>query len=295
VLVQYHLADAYMLPWSTQRWNDYGDPLTPTAVFNGIDPVSGAVDDNDQQYTIYRTNHFLPNRGLPTDVTVAVEATEVAARTYDVAITVGIEADGAPHTMTVFLVQVIDHWPAVPDYSRAGFRQGFELDQIQLAPGGTTTVHQTLVLDDESWADQASVRLVAWAQDATAPGPGEVFQAAVRDWPLAPPLGDDDGDGIADGIDVCPHRADPLQLDGDEDGVGDACDVCPGDPRPTPARRGRGWPGRRLRSVPGAPPRRSHRQRWRRSGRSVRRLSHDNFAGRNRHRRPQSRRSGPGL
>jgi hypothetical protein len=29
VLVQYHLADAYMLPWSTQRWNDYGDPLTP--------------------------------------------------------------------------------------------------------------------------------------------------------------------------------------------------------------------------------------------------------------------------
>jgi predicted CXXCH cytochrome family protein len=93
-------------------------------------------------------------------------------------------------------------------------------------------VHQTLVLDDESWADQASVRLVAWAQDATAPGPGEVFQAAVRDWPLAPPLGDDDGDGIADGIDVCPHRADPLQLDGDEDGVGDACDVCPATPDP---------------------------------------------------------------
>jgi hypothetical protein len=38
---------------------------------------------------------------------------------------------------------------------------------------------------------------------------------------------DEDGDGIPDSIDVCPHIYDPAQLDSDGDGVGDACDPQP--------------------------------------------------------------------
>jgi len=44
---------------------------------------------------------------------------------------------------------------------------------------------------------------------------------------------DGDGDGIADGDDICPDVFDPIrpfeqaQGDADEDGVGDACDACP--------------------------------------------------------------------
>ncbi|MCC6624235.1 MAG: putative metal-binding motif-containing protein [Deltaproteobacteria bacterium] len=38
--------------------------------------------------------------------------------------------------------------------------------------------------------------------------------------------GDDDGDGVLDGVDKCPLVADPGQLDGDGDGDGDACDNC---------------------------------------------------------------------
>jgi hypothetical protein len=36
---------------------------------------------------------------------------------------------------------------------------------------------------------------------------------------------DDDGDGVADGKDVCPLAADPSQTDTDKDGQGDACDA----------------------------------------------------------------------
>jgi hypothetical protein len=46
------------------------------------------------------------------------------------------------------------------------------------------------------------------------------------------PLGhDEDGDGIADSLDVCPHVVTATQDDADGDGVGDACD-----PNPTVAR-----------------------------------------------------------
>jgi len=39
---------------------------------------------------------------------------------------------------------------------------------------------------------------------------------------------DADGDGVADGVDVCPDAYDPDQTDGDGDGLGDACDSCDG-------------------------------------------------------------------
>ncbi|MGE5184848.1 MAG: thrombospondin type 3 repeat-containing protein [Acidobacteriota bacterium] len=39
---------------------------------------------------------------------------------------------------------------------------------------------------------------------------------------------DEDGDGVADAIDNCPHVANVDQADGDGDGVGDVCDPNPG-------------------------------------------------------------------
>src|SRR5258706_9534747 len=48
------------------------------------------------------------------------------------------------------------------------------------------------------------------------------------------PVGhDEDGDGIPDVSDVCPHISDPSQTDTDHDGVGDACDPEPSTPRQT--------------------------------------------------------------
>lgn len=60
--------------------------------------------------------------------------------------------------------------------------------------------------------------------DAT---PGDTGADSAR-LPCVPTsTNDDDGDGVVDDCDVCPHVIDPTQLDGDGDGVGDACDRSP--------------------------------------------------------------------
>ncbi|MCL4227371.1 MAG: thrombospondin type 3 repeat-containing protein [Myxococcales bacterium] len=66
-----------------------------------------------------------------------------------------------------------------------------------------------------------------------APGDGASGDGAPGDG--APPTclpgaHDEDGDGVADSCDTCPHLPDPAQLDTDGDRVGDACDPRPGTP-----------------------------------------------------------------
>lgn len=224
--VQYHKYDEHATAWGDARWTFYGAQYTPLAVFDGADPVVGAVADVDQQYGIYRTNHFLPRRAQPTDVTLVLSALPLGGQTYRVTALAGIESDGTPKTLRIYVVQVLDHWPDTQPYHRNSFKQAAPEAVISLAPGGSLAVENDFTFDTESWADQQNIRIVAWTQTPESAGPAEVYQAAVLNWPLESFPDDADGDGELDWNDNCPQTYNPGQADGDGDGVGDACDNC---------------------------------------------------------------------
>src|SRR5262245_47268082 len=74
-----------------------------------------------------------------------------------------------------------------------------------------------------------SVRAAAGCAAVLAVGCGRIAFDELVD----PSVHDEDGDGVPDVVDVCPHVADPAQLDMDGDRVGDACDLEPTIPRQT--------------------------------------------------------------
>lgn len=224
--VQYHHGDSDALPWGEDRWAYYEAEFTPLAIFDGTDLVVGAVHDVDQQYTIYRANHFLPGRAVPTDVTIELSAEDLGGQTYRVSAQVGIEPGGTAKTLRIFMVQVLDHWPPSKPYHRNGFKQAAPTQDITLAPGESQVVEHEFTFDADSWAAQDDIKIVAWAQAPSESGPVAMYQAATRLWPLISLPDDEDGDGVPDDLDNCPRRYNPDQDDFDGDGVGDICDNC---------------------------------------------------------------------
>lgn len=204
-------------------------------VFSGIDPVVGAVSDVDQQYVIYRINHFLPQRAIVTDVTIDLSAEQVSGQTYRVTAVVGLESGGTAKTLRIHMAQVLDHWPATPAYHRNGFKQAVPPQNLTLTPGDSQVVENLFTFDAESWVHQEDMKIVAWAQAPVVSAPAEVYQAATRAWPLVSLPGDADADGFLDATDNCPRRYNPDQLDTDGDLVGNLCDNCAGVANPDQA------------------------------------------------------------
>ncbi len=218
--------DEFTTPWGDERQTFYNAVETPTSVFNGAVSVVGALQDDDDQYEFYRTIHFLPRRSLPTDVTLDLTVELVAGQTYRAIANVGIDAAGEGKTLRIYMVQVLDHWPAELEHSRNAFKQAAPTHDITLAPGESQIVEEVFTFDADSWAQQEDIRIIAWAHHPVDSGMSDVYQAAVRVWPLVSAPGDYDGDGFLDGVDNCPTRYNPGQEDGDTDGAGDLCDNC---------------------------------------------------------------------
>jgi hypothetical protein len=87
--------------------------------------------------------------------------------------------------MRVYLVQVLDKFPAVPAYSRNTFKQAATTEDVTVAAGECTQVVRNFEFDAESLAQIEDVRVIAWAQQPLDGIPAEVHQATQLEWPFA--------------------------------------------------------------------------------------------------------------
>ena len=182
--VQIHHGDGYATPWGNTRFTFYAGTGWPMTIFDGVLKHSGS-----HLYSIYQSE-FLSRADEPTDVTIELTGDPVSGQTYSVEAKVCIESGGTGKTMRIYMVQVLDYWPASPSYHRNGFKQpadthGSEPD-ITLAPGECQTIVREFTFDADSWASQDDIKIVAWAQVPGSPWPKGVHQAATMGWPFPP-------------------------------------------------------------------------------------------------------------
>ncbi len=212
--VQYHLSDGYQTPWGDQRANVYGVSAIPTSYFDGVTVRVGAYD-----YYVYNAD-YTARRAVMTPVTIDLSTSPGASGTVTVQARVCLEAGAASKTLRIYIVQVLDHWPAENGYHRNGFKQAAATEDISLSAGQYRTIQRTFTLDAASWADQGNARIIAWAELAGPSGHGEVYQAAVLPGPFVP---DCNHNGIDDALDITSGTS----PDCNANGLPDECEVPP--------------------------------------------------------------------
>jgi hypothetical protein len=201
VAIQCHVGDAYETTWTSRRATFYGVTGVPTTWFDGVLERVGSYDNDTQMYNWYRTamNERL---GVPTDVTIELDAEQVGEQTFEISVTIGIEEGGSAKSMTVQILQVLDYYPASSDSRyRNCVRQDAPIQSAYLVPGGSTTLTCQFTLSGVDWDQRENVKIVAFAQAPGPSGPLEVYQAGQLVL-IQPPEGDINGDGRVDIVDL---------------------------------------------------------------------------------------------
>ncbi len=121
---------------------------------------------------------ILIRRDLPTDVTIGINASRSGA---DIAVdaTICIEPDGTGRDMRIYLVQILDYYPASPTYSRNAFRQ-VKTEDVTIAAGACVDVQKSMTLKDADLAQLSDIGIVVWAQEPLSGGPAETFQTGYQ-------------------------------------------------------------------------------------------------------------------
>ena len=170
----------------------------PDTWFDGVANCHGANTDDDFMYNWYSSS-VNSRWAVPTDVTMEMDAAVVGSQTYEISITVGIEAGGEAKDMILHVVQVLDYYPSYPDERyRNCVMKDADLINVSLGAGESETFTCQFVIDGVSWNNKENVKIVAWVREPGSPAPKEVHQAAQITWPLAVLVGDVDGDGDVD-------------------------------------------------------------------------------------------------
>jgi hypothetical protein len=222
-LVQLRLGCSGATPWGNDRAAFYSATDTPWVFFDGVEDVFGLFGDHDAQYAQYEAA-YLPRQAIQTDVTIDIAASPIPwdPGVYRVGARVCLETGGAAKTVRIYMVQVLDNWPADPPWSRCGFKQAAMTEDITLSPGECQTVVREFTFDNDSWAQQNDIQILVWAQEPQDTSPpddrAEVFQAAIMNWPFPP---DCNANGLPDDQDI----ASGYSPDDNANGVPDECEA----------------------------------------------------------------------
>jgi hypothetical protein len=178
IVVEYHVQDAYALPWGESRGNFYSIWALgiPRFAYDGLWDA--------WPIELYASN-LQQRLAVPTDVTLELSGVELAADTWEFTAEVCVEAGGAGKAMRIYMVQALDKYPPAYSYSRNTFQQAATTEDVTLAAGECAEVARTFTFDSLSMAHPEDIVVTAWAQ-APLPGiPAEVHQAAQLTWPFA--------------------------------------------------------------------------------------------------------------
>jgi hypothetical protein len=217
--VEYHIGDEYDTSWGEDRAGFYRNQGTPDAWFDGVLDCLGGDPDESAQYNWY-LEQYNKRHALPTDVTITITGMQVNGPSFTIRARVALEAGGTTKNMRVYVVQVLDHDPAYPNYCHNTFKQAAETEYVALTPGQSQVIQRDFTFDANSWAHSSDIRIVVWAQRNYSIAPAEVFQAAVMSWPFAP---DCNGNGISDVQDIAAGTL----TDANGNGVPDTCEIVP--------------------------------------------------------------------
>jgi hypothetical protein len=197
IFVQTHASDAFATTWGNQRMSFYSVPGFPTTWMDG---TIGRVGQYANSVYI---NDFNARRNVPTDVTMSLTSEHVDGASFNVGVTVGIEASGTAHTMRVHILQVLDHAPAGTHY-RNCFVQNAPVQTITLQPGQSQTLNAAFTMTGTSWTPSTNrdeLKIIAFAQLANSTGPAAVYQCGQLRWRNLMPT-DLNGNGTVDLTDL---------------------------------------------------------------------------------------------
>ena len=224
-LVQILVGCSGVTLWGNNRYNFYIVSDTPTVFFDGVEECAGSLAGVGPQYDWYE-QRIQTRQASPTDVTIGLSATPVGGPDYRIDAQVCVEAGGAAKWLRFYMVQVLDHWPDTPAYSRNTFRLAADIQDIYLSPGQCETIQRTFPIGAESWARPTDIKIIAWAQERQSTSPpsnrAEVFQAAVLAWPLTD---DCNGNGSPDVDDLADCDGSPWCADCNNNTILDWCDI----------------------------------------------------------------------
>ncbi len=230
-LVEYHWgssSDPHTTTWGNARAVFYNVDGTPDAWFDGVSECSGAGSVSGA-YACYN-GYYTARRSVPTDVVIRLGGSSLGGSLYRIEAQVCLEATGTAKTVRIQIAQVLNNWPTSPTYSRNTFRQAAAYMDLNLQPGQCQSVVRNFTFDADSMADQANIKIIAWAQTTAASGPANVYQAAIMNWPFQSL--DCNQNGIPDDQDLANCDGSAWCRDCNGNGLPDVCDIsqCDGSP-----------------------------------------------------------------